>query len=91
MHSVLGSCLPGLVPTAIRASLLGVVSALCALHPRAIVAQEVSLTGPGTSGLDAILRVYLQASAPGGFQMSYCSPYGVNICFDDDHEDRGAE
>ena len=88
MQSVLGSCLPGLVPTAIRASLLGVVSALCTLHPRATVAQEVPLTDAGTSGLDAILRVYYQRPLRGSFQMSYCSPDSGNICFNGDHEDR---
>lgn len=87
MHSVLESRLPGLVPTAIQASLLGVVSALCAL-PRATVAQDVPLTDPGTSGLDAILRVYYQRPLRGSFQMSYCSPDRGNICFNGDHEDR---
>lgn len=88
MQSVLGSCLPGLIPTAIRASLLGVVSALCALHPRAMVAQEVPLAGAGASGLDAILRVYYQRPLRGSFQMSYCSPDRGNTCFNGDHEDR---
>ena len=88
MHSVLESSLPGLLRTAIQASLLGVVSALCALHPRATVAQEVPLTDPGTSGLDAILRVYYHRVLRGSFEMSYCSPDQDDICFNGDHEDR---
>ncbi|MCY3808422.1 MAG: hypothetical protein OXG58_03115 [Gemmatimonadetes bacterium] len=76
------------IPTAIRASFLGVVSTLCALHARATVAQEVPLTDPATSGLDAILRVYYERPLRGSFQMSYCSPDRGNTCFNGDHEDR---
>ena len=78
---MLESCLPGLVPAAIRASVLGVVSALCALHARATVAQEVPPTDRGTPGLNAILRVYYQRPLRGSFEMSYCSPDNGNICF----------